>query len=104
MAKKIILGECSDILKSMSFEQLEFFNKIRKNDKDWAVFQQYVKDQKLIKMDQIYRLRRPKTQDDLIKNNGDHEYYAGRIADLVILLQICENAGEELEMRARKEK
>ena len=68
--KKLVIGEVHDILRVMPFEQLEFFTRIRKNEKDWKTFQQYVRDQKLIKMDQIYRLRRPKTQDDIVKNTA----------------------------------
>ena len=102
--KKIILGEAHDVLRTMPSEQLAFFAKIRQDTKGWEVLQSYVKDQKFIHMDKIYRLRRPKTQDDLIKNQMDHEYYAGRIADMVLLLQICANASNELERRERRAK
>jgi hypothetical protein len=102
--KKLILGEAHDIIRTMPSEQLGFFAKIRLNTDDWEIFKNYCKDQKFIHMDKIYRLRRPKSQDDLIKNQMDHEYYAGRIADLVLLLQICENASNELERRERSAK
>jgi hypothetical protein len=102
--KKPVLGEVHDILRIIPASQLEMFSRIRKDEKMWEAFQQYCRDQKYIKMDQIYRLNRPKSQDDLIKNQIDQEYYKGRIADLVLLLQIMENADDEIERRVRKEK
>jgi hypothetical protein len=104
MVKKIMMGECYDILKMLPMEQLGMFSEIRKNEKMWSAFKRFCQDQKMIKMDSIYRLSRPRTQDDLIKNQIDQEYYKGRIADLVVLQQIMENADDELERRARKEK
>ncbi len=50
------------------------------------------------------QLPEAKSQDDLIRNGLEHEYYAGRIADLVLLLQLMENADSEIERRVRKEK
>lgn len=102
--KKLILGECHDIIRAMPVEQLAFFSKIRQNAKDWESFKTFVREQKFIHMDKIYRLRRPKSQDDLIKNQMDHEYFAGRIADMVLILQICENASDEIERRERASK
>lgn len=101
---KMMVGETQDILKIMPSEQLIAMSKIRHDVKLWEAIKAFARDQKLIKMDQIYRLRRPKSQDDLIKNLGDHEYYAGRIAELAVILQIMENASDELERRERKEK
>jgi hypothetical protein len=40
----------------------------------------------------------------MIKNAVEHEYFAGRIAEMVILLQIMENASDEMERRERKSK
>ncbi len=102
--KKPVLGEVHDILKTIPASQLEMFTRIRKDDKLWSAFKEFCRDQKMIKMDLIYRLRRPKSQDDLIRNGLEHEYYAGRIADLVLLLQLMENADSEIERRVRKEK
>jgi len=100
--KRIILGEAMDILKIMPLEQLVMFNHIRKNDAMWESFKGFAQTQKQIKLDKIYRLRRPRSQDDVIKNSVEHEYYTARIASLVVLLQIMENAGSELEKREGK--
>lgn len=101
---KVILGECSDILRIMPVEQLSMFVKMRLDKEIWEQFQKFAREQKDIKMDQIYRLRRPKTQDDVTRNAIEHEYYAARIASLVVLLQLMENAQDELERRERKSK
>jgi len=101
---KVILGECSDILKIMPAEQLNMFVKMRLDKEIWEQFQKFAREQKDIKMDQIYRLRRPKTQDDVLRNAIEHEYYAARISSLVVLLQLMENAQDELERRERKSK
>lgn len=101
MAKKIMPGEAHDILKVMPSEQLRFFYDVRHNKKNWEALQAYVQMQKNIKLDQMYRLRRPKSQDDVTKNAIEHEYYAGRIAGDVILLHLAEHAGSELERRER---
>lgn len=79
------------------------FAKLRLDESTWDLLKKFVHDQKMIKMDAIYRLRRPKNQDEFLRNALDHEYYASRIASLVILLQIIENAQDELERRERKE-
>lgn len=100
--KKLILGECTDILRAMSSEQLNMFAKMRLDTEIWENMQKFAKEQKDIKMEQIYRLRRPKTQDDILKNAIEHEYYAARITSLVVILQLMENAQEELERRERK--
>ncbi len=98
------IGEVEDILRIMPIEQLKIFAKMRLDKDIWPTFQQFAKDQRQIKLDQIYRLRRPRTEDDLIKNAVEHEYYAARIAGLVVILQLMENASNELERRERKEK
>ena len=103
MPKKIVLGESQDVLRSIPIEQLNMFVKLRLDDNIWTMLNKFVHDQKMIKMDSIYRLRRPKNQDEILRNALDHEYYASRIASLVILLQIIENAQDELERRERKE-
>lgn len=100
---KVILGEAQDILKILPIEQLKMFSKMRL-DKSWPTLCQFFKDQKNIKMDKIYRLRRPKNQDDMVSNAIEHEYYAGRISEGVVFLQICENASDEIERRERKQK
>jgi hypothetical protein len=100
--KKQLLGECVDILKILPSEQLNMFTKMRLDPEIWDNFQKFAREQKEIKMDQIYRLRRPKTQDDVLRNSIEHEYYAARITSLVVLLQLMENAQEELERRERK--
>jgi hypothetical protein len=100
--KKLILGECADILRVLPSEQLNMFAKMRLDTEIWENMQKFAKEQKDIKMDQIYRLRRPKTQDDVLKNAIEHEYYAARITSLVIILQLMENAQDELERRERK--
>ena len=102
MVKKMVIGETTDILQILPAEQLQMFASIRQNAKMWESFKSFVQAQKQIKMDQIYRLRRPKTVDDTVKNAVEHDYYCGRISSYVILLQIMENAGEELERRERK--
>ena len=99
-----MLGEVYDILRAMPISQLNFFAKIRLSDEDWKIFKEFSLSQKQIKMDEIYRLNRPRSQDDMIKNQIDQEYYKGRIADLIILLQIMENASHELERREKKVK
>jgi hypothetical protein len=104
MAKKVIPGEAHDILKVMPSEQLRFFYEIRNNEKQWDALQSYVRSQKAVKLDQMYRIRRPKTQDDLTKNAIEHEYCAARIAGDVLLLHLAENAGSELERRDRSNK
>jgi len=104
MPKRIITGESQDTLKSMSGDELKMFNEIRNDEDMWEAIKQFSYSQKQIKLDQMYRLRRPKTQDDVINNAIRHEYYAGRIAGLVVLLQIIENAGNELQQRERKAK
>jgi len=101
MAKQI-LGECSDILHVLPVEQLSMFAKMRLDPEIWDNLQKFSREQKDIKMDQIYRLRRPKTQDDVLRNAIEHEYYAARVAANVVLLQLCENAQDELERRERK--
>ena len=100
--KKLILGECADILRVLPSEQLNMFAKMRLDTEIWDNMQKFAREQKDVKMDQIYRLRRPKTQDDVLKNAIEHEYYAARITSLVVLLQLMENAQEELERRERK--
>lgn len=100
----MVLGECVDILRLLPVEQLSMFVKMRLDPIIWENLQKFAREQKEIKMDQIYRLRRPKTQDDVLRNAIEHEYYAARIASLVVLLQLCENAQEELERRERKKK
>lgn len=100
----VILGETEMILRSMTGEQLMAFNSIKDDSKLYKALLDYAHDQKLIRMDKIYRLRRAKSQDDLIKNGIEHEYYSGRIAELVVFLQIIENAFAELEKRERKNK
>jgi hypothetical protein len=104
MAKALVLGEVHDILRNMPADQLRYFYEMRQNKKNWEALLSFFKDQKQMKMDSIYRLRRPKTQDDMIKNAVEHEYYAGRIAADVVFLQIAENAGDELERREREAK
>lgn len=99
--KKIILGEAHDILRVMPADQLAAFAGIKNNKKAWGSIQQFVGDQKQIKLDQIYRLRRPKTLDDTVKNAVEHDYHCGKIAAYVVILQIIANAGEELERRER---
>jgi len=100
--KKQILGECADILRTLPVEQLEMFTKMRLDTQIWENIQKFAREQKEIKMDQIYRLRRPKTEDDVLRNAIEHEYYAARITSLVVLLQLIENAQDELESRERK--
>jgi len=104
MAKKIILGESHDILKVLPVDILSSFIMIRRDPKLWQAFNDFVGMQKQIKLDQIYRLRRPKSVDDAVKNAVEHDYHCGKIAGLVVLLQIMENAGRELEARERKAK
>jgi len=99
---KLMLGECSDILRALPVEQLSMFAKMRLDKDIWENMQKFALEQKNIKMDQIYRLRRPKVQDDVLRNAIEHEYYAARITSLVVLLQLMENAQEELERRERK--
>ena len=100
--KKLILGECADILRVLPVEQLSMFAKMRLDKDIWDNMQKFAREQKDIKMEQIYRLRRPKTQDDVLKNAIEHEYYAARISSLVVFLQLIENAQDELERRERK--
>lgn len=102
--KKLLLGEAHDILQYLPLDQLKMFDKIRKDPIIWDGLQAFAKMQKDIKMDQIYRLRRPTNQDDILRNALDHEYYASRISSLVVLLQVAENADAEMERRDRKEK
>jgi len=102
--KKLILGEAQDILRSISIEELKMFDKIRKAPTLWEPLKAFTKNQKDLKMDQIYRLRRPKTQDEVLRNAIEHEYYAARISSGVIFLQICENAAAEMERRETKDK
>ena len=71
--KKEKLGEVEDILRVMSIEQLKMFSGMRLDKHIWTNFQQYVSDKKQMKLDQIYRLRRPRTNDDLVKNAVEHE-------------------------------
>lgn len=104
MAKKILLGECHDLLKILPIEQLKFFSRIRKSTDDWKAFLQFCGDQKQFKMDQIYRLKRPMSQDEVLRNAIEHEYLASRITSLVLILQLMENADEEIERRERKDK
>lgn len=99
-----MIGECHDILRIISLSQLKMFDKLRKDSDFWETFQSFVRDQKLIKLDKIYRLRRPKSNDDIIKNAIELEYYAARISGLVVLLQLMENAEDELERRDRKKR
>lgn len=103
MAKQV-LGECQDILAMLPIEQLKMFAKMRLDTEIWDNFQKFARDQKQIKLDQIYKLRRPRTQDDVIKNAVEHEYYAARVSSVVVLLQLMENAGDEIERRERKNK
>jgi hypothetical protein len=103
MAKEV-LGEAHDILINLPSDILKVFDDMRGNDMVWSTLKQFVIIQKGIKLDQIYRLRRPKSQDDILKNALDHEYYAARISSLVVLLQVIENAGDELERRDRAAK
>lgn len=100
--KRIILGEAQDILAILPSDQLKAFDRMRHDKAVWEPLQQFCYDQKQIKLDCMYRLRRPKTQDEVIKNAIEHEYYAARIASLVVLLQVMENAAGELERRERK--
>jgi hypothetical protein len=93
--KRIILGEAHDILKIMPVDQLVMFDNIRQNDGMWEAFKSFVQTQKQIKLDTIYRLRRPKTLDDTVKNAVEHDYHCGKIASYVVLLQIMENARAE---------
>jgi len=102
--KRIILGEAHDILKILPVDQLVMFNKIRQDGPTWEAFKDFVQAQKYIKLDTIYRLRRPKTLDDTIKNAVEHDYHCGRIASYVVLLQIMENAHTELERREGRKK
>src|SRR3990167_4256617 len=104
MAKKLMLGEFHDLLKILPFEQLKMFAAIRENGEQWTMWNKYVHDQKQILLDRIYRLKRPKSNDEMLKNTIDHEYYSARIAQMAIELQLMENASYELELRARKEK
>jgi hypothetical protein len=104
MATKIINFEVKQILENMPVEQLVAFAKIRGDEKLWSAFSNFVKDQKQIKLDQIYLFRRPKNIDDTVKNAIDHEYYSGRISGNALLLQIIENAPSEIERRERRKK
>lgn len=99
-----MLGEVHDLLRIISFEQLKMFAKIREDEVQWGMWNNYVGDQKQMLLDKIYRLKRPKDQDEMLRNTVDHEYYSARIAQMAIELQLMENAGDELERRARKEK
>lgn len=101
MVKKLILGESQDILRAIPSEQLMAFVKLRNDEEMWKNLQIYFREQKFHKMDTIYRFRRPKDQDGVIKNAIEHEYYAGRIAEMVVLLQVIENAADELTRRER---
>jgi len=100
--KKIVLGEAQDLLKIMPIEQVIAFNKLRQNGVMWEAFKEFVLMCKQIKLDQIYRLRRPKSVDDTVKNAVSHDYYCGNIAFGVVVLQIMENATRELERREGK--
>lgn len=105
MAKrKMTLGETDVILQNLPIEQLKMFAKMRLDPDIWTNMQGFTRDQKQIKVDAIYRFKRPRTNDDLVKNAVDHEYYAARITALVVLLQLMENASDEIERRERKEK
>jgi hypothetical protein len=104
MIKKDKLGEVHDLLRIIPVEQLRFFSRIRKNADDWKAFLQFCGDQKQYKLTQIYKLKRPVGQDELVRNAIEHEYLAARITSLVLLLQLMENADEELERRERKAK
>ncbi|MFA6069760.1 MAG: hypothetical protein WC810_14350 [Janthinobacterium sp.] len=101
---KQILGETHDMLRILPLEQVQLFAKIRENEKEWITWNKYVYDQKQIKLNRIYCLKRPKSNDELIRNAVDHEYYVARISSLALLLELMENASSELERRARKEK
>lgn len=104
MANKPVLGEVHDVLRILPFEQLKMFAATRLNEVQWDMWNRFVYDQKLMKMDQMYRLKRPKTADEMLRNTIDHEYYSARISGLVMLLQLMENASDELERRAKKER
>jgi len=104
MKKSEVLGEVHDLLRVLPFEQLKMFAKIRETEVDWKAWNDFVKDEKQTKLDWIYRLKRPRNSDEMLKNAIDHEYYASRISGLVMLLQLMENASDELERRARSEK
>lgn len=104
MAKKVILGEAHDLLRLLPLELLKLFDSIRKDDKRWEPLQKYVRLRKDMKMDRIYRLKRPQNQDEIIRNAIDHEYHAATITELAVFLQLCENASDEMERRERKEK
>lgn len=101
MAKKQILVESQYILRVIPSEQLMAFVKMRNDEEMWKNLQQYFRDQKFHKMDTIYGFRRPKDQDGIFKNAIEHEYYAGRIAEMVVFLQVIENASDELARRER---
>jgi len=100
--KRQLLVETDYILRNLPVEQLSMFVKMRLDTEIWENLLKFAREQKEIKMDDIYRLKRPKTQDDVLKNAIEHEYYAARITSNVILLQLCENAQDELERRERK--
>jgi len=100
--KRQLLVEADYILRNLPVEQLSMFVKMRLDSEIWENLLKFAREQKEIKMDDIYRLKRPKTQDDVLKNAIEHEYYAARITSNVILLQLCENAQDELERRERK--
>lgn len=104
MAKRVILGETQELLKILPAEQLIAFAKIKQNGVMFKALLDFVGIIKQIKMDRIYRLRRPKTIDDTVKNAVEHDYYCGNIVALVLILQLIENAGEELERRERRSK
>lgn len=105
MAKtELLLGEAYDFLKTATVELLTQLDRIKADPKLYEALKKYNFDHKQLKMDQMYRLKRPRNEDDLIKNAIDHEYYAGRIASIVILLQVIENAAGEIERRERKAK
>lgn len=94
--------EVDEILERLPIEQLVFFGKLRKNQEGWQRFCDFVHDEISIQKDRVYRLRRKGGLDGIIDQARDHEYYCGRVAALTILLQLAENADDEVERRERK--
>lgn len=101
--KKQILAESEIILRQIPLEQLKMFDSWKKNEETWTTLKEFVRFQKAVKTDEIYRLRRPRSQDEMVRNAIEHEYYAARISSLVVLLQIAENAEDEMNRREKKE-
>ncbi len=98
------IAEVEFILKGMPIDILKMFSKMRKNPEIWDGFQKYFKIQRDTKLYDIYRLKRPKNQDQLVSNALEHEYHAARVTSLIIELQLMEYADSEMERRENKEK